>query len=266
MIRYSNQKTVQKPLLKAAFAVCCIIFLGCTLLCLFNFDTLKNKPFQQTTRLIAPAMVKYEKDGNLYIIDNGSFRLICMTPDGDILKTITIDKFKEYTRIIDGAIDEAGNIYIYAIEAEYDAILTKRDIVKKYDNHGRFVKDIISISYNDPYTNPRLFYQFGSFQCANGILSFSQTEKDRVTLYQYYTLNDDLQQSVFYNGAHGITGDYMVAQLTLKDFNNYAFVLRDGDIYEVKNGGAPQRLISFDWNEKDGGIHPWHIFYETDCN
>ena len=262
----SSHSTGKKPFLMAIFAICCVIFLGCTLLCLFNLDMLNKKPFQQTTRLTAPAMAKYEKDGNIYIIDNGSFRLICMTPDGDILKTITIDKFKEYTRIIDAAIDEAGNIYVYAIEAEYDAILTKRDIVRKYDSHGRFVKDIISITYDDPFTNPRLFYQFGSFLCANGILTFSQTEKDKVTLYKYFTLNDDLQQSVFYSERHGITGDFMVAQLVLKDFYNFAYVLRDGDIYEVKNGGSPQRLISFNWDKENGGIHPWHIFYETTGN
>jgi len=244
------------------FIACSAVFLGCGLLCIFNIDMLRNKPFQQNTTFNEPAMAKYEKDGNLYVIDSGSFRLVCMNPNGKIRYDITIDKFEEYTRIADAAIDEAGNLYVYAIEAEYDALLTKRDIIRKYDNHGRFVRDIISISYDDVYSNPRLFYQFGSFRCENGILTFSQTEKDKVTLYRYDTFRDELQTSEFFAGE----GDFLVAQLILKDFQNFAYVRRDGDIYEVVNGGEPELRASFNWSIDEGGIYPWYIFYDSDDN
>jgi len=240
------------------------VFLGCGLLIVFNIEILSFEPFQQTTTFTAPAVAKYERDGNLYVIDNGSFRLVCMSPDGDIHYTITIDKLNEYLRIVDSIIDDAGNIYIYAIEAEYDALLTKRDIIRKYDNRGRFVKDILSISYNDVYSNPRLFYQFGSFRFENGFITFSQTEKNRVTMYQYDTFRDELRRSVFSGVTPGgIIDDFFIAQLVLKDFQNFAYVQRDGDIYEVKNGGRPQLRASFDWSIENGGILPWFIFYET---
>ena len=93
-------------------------------------------------------MAKYERDGNLYVIDSGLFRLICMNPDGRINYTIDIDMFDEYIRIVDGAIDDAGNLYIYAVEAEYNALMTKRDIIRKYDNSRQLIKDILSISYD----------------------------------------------------------------------------------------------------------------------
>ncbi|MCL2231141.1 MAG: hypothetical protein FWC01_08595, partial [Treponema sp.] len=178
---------MNKPTLWIIFAACMAVFLIFGLFCLFNLDVFKKSPFQQTTSFSSPAAAKYEKDGNIYVIDNGSFRLVCMEPNGNIRYTIEIDKFDEYIRIVDCVIDEAGNLYVYAIEAEFDSLLTKRDIIRKYDKHGNFVKDIISISYDDVFSNPRLFYQFGSFHCSDGMLTFSRTEKDKVTLYHYDT-------------------------------------------------------------------------------
>ncbi|MCL2238075.1 MAG: hypothetical protein FWC05_07430, partial [Treponema sp.] len=166
---------MNKPTLWIIFAACMAVFLIFGLFCLFNLDVFKKSPFQQTTSFSSPAAAKYEKDGNIYVIDNGSFRLVCMEPNGNIRYTIEIDKFDEYIRIVDCVIDEAGNLYVYAIEAEFDSLLTKRDIIRKYDKHGNFVKDIISISYDDVFSNPRLFYQFGSFHCSDGMLTFSRT-------------------------------------------------------------------------------------------
>ena len=243
--------------------ICIAVFLSCGILCFYNFDVFTYGVFQRTTYFNGPAMAKYERDGNLYVIDNGSFRLICLKPDGSIIYTIVIDKMDEYTRIIDSAIDDAGNLYVYALEADYNALLTKRDIIKKYDNKGNFVKDILNINYYSAINNPRLFYQFGSFRCEDGMLTFSRTQQNQVTLYQYDTYREEMHHSVFSEGVH----DFSVAQLILKNFENFAYVQRDGDIFEVKNGGAPQLVYSFDWNIKtEEGIIPWHIFYDSDDN
>jgi len=253
---------VKKSTLYLVFTVCTAVFLVCGLFCIFNRDALKKKLFQSTTSFIGPATAKYEKDGNLYVIDSGSFRLVCMAPDGNIRYTINIDKFKEYSRFVDGTIDEAGNLYVYIMEAEYDAYLTKRDIIRKYDNHGRFVKDIISINYDNADNNPHLFNQFGSFRCEDGILSFSRIERNNVTLYQYDTFRDNLRKSVFSEGVE----DYLVAQLVLKDMRNYVYVMRDGDIFEVKNGAEAVLRASFIWSEKDGGVIPWYVQYDANGN
>jgi len=254
---------IKKSTIWSILFICIASFILCGILCFFNLDVFENKPFQQTTSFTGPAMAKYEKDGNLYVIDSGSFRLVCMKPDGSIIYTIVIDILDEYTRIVDGVIDDAGNLYVYAIEAEYDALLTKRDIIRKYDKRGNYVKDILSISYDDAHTNPRLFYQFGSFRCENGILTFSRTQEDKVTLYQYDTFRDEMSQSEFSDGVH----DFLIAQLVLKDFQNFAYVQRDGDIYEVKNGGRPVLAGSFNWIlDKEDGILPWYIFYNSNNN
>ncbi|MDR0465667.1 MAG: HAMP domain-containing protein [Treponema sp.] len=248
------------------FVICMALFLISGLLVFFNSDVLGKKPFLQTTSFDAPAMAKFEKDGNLYVIDSGSFRVICMNPDGAINYIIEIDKADKYIRIIDGAVDDAGNLYLYEMEAEYDALLTKREMIRKYDNHGNFIKDILSINYEHvpDYDNPKLFYQFGSFRCENGILSFSKTEKDKVTLYMYDTFRDAMQSTVIHDYLPGrAIENFMVAQLVLKDMRNYAYVLRDGDIYEVINGGDPVLRASFDWSIDKGGTIPWFVFYYT---
>ena len=258
---------MKKSALWLLFTFCIILFIVFGVLVFFNSDVLSKKPFQQTTTFSSPAMAKFEKDGNLYVIDNGSFRLVCMNTDSNIKYTIEIDKFDEYVRIVDGTIDDAGNLYLYMIEAEYDALLTKREMIRKYDNHGRFVKEILGISYHDVYSNPRLFYQFGSFVCDDGLLTFSQTEKEKVTLYQYDTFRD-IMQTMTLTGSMpdgSVIENYIVARLVLKDFQNYAYVLRDGDIYEVKNGQA-QKRASFNWSMENGGVHPWHIYYDVNDN
>jgi len=255
---------MKKSSLWILFAAFTCGFLGLGAFCFFNHKVFQHGPFQQNTTISAPAAAKYEKDGNLYIIDNGSFRLICMDPKGNIRYTIDVDKLDEYLRIVDCVIDGSGNLYVYAIEAEYDALLTKRDIIRKYDNHGKFVKDILSFSYDDVYSNPRLFYQFGSFNCDDGMLTFSRTEKDKVTLYYYDTFRDGMETKVLHEYYPGKPiNNFMVAQLVLKDMGNYAYVLRDGDIYEVKNGEEPELRASCDWTLKDGGIIPWYIFYDA---
>jgi len=254
---------MKKSTLWILFTACMAGFIGFGLFSFFNAAILKNKPFQQTTTLTSPAAAKYERDGNIYVIDNGSFRLVCMSKNGNISYTIDIDKQDEYIRLIDFAIDDARNLYVYAIEAEYNALLTKRDIIRKYDSHGNYIKDILSISYDDPYNNPRLFSQFGSFRYDNGILTFSQTEKDKVTLYYYDTFRDHLVKTSIDEYIPGRKiENFMVAQLVLKDMRNYAYVLRDGDIYEVKNGGTPQRRASYNWTLNEGGVIPWFIFYD----
>ncbi|MCL2230586.1 MAG: HAMP domain-containing protein, partial [Treponema sp.] len=110
---------------------------------------------------------------------------------------------------------------------------------------------------------PRLFYQFGSFHCSDGMLTFSRTEKDKVTLYHYDTFREVMETMVLTEYLPGVAIDnFMVAQLVQKDKQNYAYVLRDGDIYEVKNGGTPQLRASFDWTLSEGGIIPWFVFYD----
>jgi class 3 adenylate cyclase len=251
----------KKPV--GAFVASLLVFIGCVLVCFFNQEFLKQPIFNRTTEIINAASAKYEKDGNLYIIDSGSFRLICMRPDGRIKHTITVDKMKEYTRIYDSTVDDKGNLYIYAMEVEYDAYLTKRDMIRMYDSNGKFVKEILSIDYSGyEEDRPRGFAQFGSMHCNDGMLTFSRIRKDHVVLYSYDVFRDKLSSSVFFAG----TSNYSIARLTLKDFRNFVYSTRGGDIYEVRNGETPRLRASFDFILDEGGVIPWDLDYgkETD--
>ncbi|MDR2048965.1 MAG: HAMP domain-containing protein [Treponema sp.] len=255
-----------------AFCISIVLFAACTAICLFNFTILSGPLFQAETYKIhfdGPSAAIYEKDGSLYVIDGGSFRLIRMSPDGQASYIITIDKFKEYTRIMDLAVDEEKNLYIYAMETEYDAYLTKRDLVRKYDSSGRYVKDILVIDYEagnlSSDENPRTSPQIGSMRCENGVLSFSRILKDHVELYRYDVYRDEIERAVFTDaggtGSDAFPHNFSVAQLALKDFGNFIYTTRNGKIYEVKNNSIPVLRASFEFNEKNGGIIPWYLDY-----
>jgi class 3 adenylate cyclase/HAMP domain-containing protein len=251
--------------------VCAVIFVLCFVSVVMNFPLLKRPVFQAKTDFLSPSVAKYEKDGNLYIVDNAGFRLVSMTTDGKINYTINIDKMKEYTRIYDLAVDEMGNLYIYVMEADYDAFLTKRDMIRKYNRDGKLEKTILTIDYDEHSEDrPHVFPQFGSMRSEKSALTFSRIRKNTVELYAYDIYRDHLDKSEFYAGAE----DYSVGCLAAKDFENFAYVTRDGDIYEVKNGGLPLLRASFNFTEKEGNenaqqrggdeIIPWYPVYEND--
>jgi class 3 adenylate cyclase len=251
----------KKPIIP--FVICIMVFLLCTAACLLNFSFLRKPIFQKKTNFDVASAAKYEKDGNLYVIDSGSFRLICMTVEGDINYVITIDKMKEYVKIFDCAVDEAGNLYLYATELEYDAFLTKRDMIRKYDRYGRFEKNILTLEYTDNSADrPHTFAQFGSMNCEGGVLTFSRVQQNQVTLYHYNIIQDSMTTSVFSENVV----DFSVARLALKDFNNFIYSTRNGDVYEVQNCQAPLLRASFNFNEKSGGIIPWHLYYDSRGN
>jgi class 3 adenylate cyclase/HAMP domain-containing protein len=242
-----------------SFALCMVFSIFAFLICFFFIDFLRRPVFEGKISFITPAVAKYARDGNVYVIDNGSFRIICMTPDGHINYTITIDKMTEYTRFVDLAVDEAGNLYVYTMEGEYDAFMTKRDSVQQYDNRGRFVRNILSATYSyDSPDQPRMFPQFGSLRYEGGILTFSRTQENQVQLWSYNTVNDIVTSSFFDLDV----SDFSVSRLTLKDFSNFIYSTRSGDIYEVKGGAPPLRRASFDFTREDGGIIPWYLDYD----
>lgn len=254
---------MKKPGWIRIFALCAVVFSIAAGVCLLNIEFLRRPLFQKETSIMTAMSAKYEKDGNLYIIDNGAFRLLCMTLDGKINYSISINKMKEYTKMYDCAVDEAGNLYVYMMETEYDAFLTRRDIIRKYNSQGKMLNDILVIDYTGQEQRPHAFPQFGSLRVNEGTLTFSQIHEESVTLYSYDIFLDRLRSSVFYHPADA--DRYTVGQLCVKDFENFIYTTRMGDIYEVKAGGAPILRASFDFKPAVyggmGGIIPWYLGY-----
>jgi class 3 adenylate cyclase/HAMP domain-containing protein len=245
------------------FGLCLTFFLCFLVFVLLNFDVLKKPVFQKKTAITAPASAKYEKDGNLYIIDNTGFRLISMTTEGHINYTININKTDEYTRFYDMAVDEMGNLYVYAMEVENDAYLTKRDIIRKYNRDGRLAGNILVIDYDEnSEERPHVFPQIASMRCENGMLTFSRVRRELVQLYMYDVYKENLSVKDFFHGGY----DYAIGRLALKDFDNFVFATRDGDIYEVKDGSAPLLRASCAFTAEGEGIIPWHPAYDSRGN
>jgi class 3 adenylate cyclase/HAMP domain-containing protein len=257
-----NRFAEQRRKNQLVFAVCLAAFLFCLIAIALNFSYLKRPVFQRKTNIIVPSSAKYEKDGSLYIIDNAGFRLISMTTEGSINYTININKMEEYTRFYDTAVDERGNLYVYAMEAENDAFLTKRDMIRKYDRNGKLMQDILVINYDENSEDrPHVFPQFGSMQYEDGVLTFSRVQREMAQLYVYDTYRNELTVKDFYG-----VNDYSIGQIGVKDFDNFAYTTRDGDIYEVKDNGAPLLRASCIFTEDEGGIIPWYPAYDSRGN
>jgi class 3 adenylate cyclase len=250
-----NMGQKKKPV--GAFVVSLLVFIGCVLVCFLRQDLLKQPVFNKTTVFNSPSSAKYEKDGNLYVIDNGAFRLICMNPKGEINYIITVDKMEEYVKLYDSVVDEKGNLYVYASEWDYDKFFTKRDIIRKYDRFGSFESEIFTLTYREDDENPHTSPQFGSLACEDGILTFSRVQRNQVTLYRYDTLREKLTSSGFSKGGN----NFLVSQLAVKDFDNFVYSTRRGDIFEVVNGAEPSLKASYDYAPDQGGINPWYIEY-----
>ncbi|MDR0409493.1 MAG: hypothetical protein LBH18_03750, partial [Spirochaetaceae bacterium] len=189
------------------------IFVLCVCMCFFNFETLKAPLFQRKTTFSEIAFAKYEKDGNIYIVDSGFFRLVCMTPQGNIKYTISIDKSKDYTRMYDIAVDEDSNLYAYMMKLEYNEDAKLQDTIVKYNANGEFVQTIFKEHYEkDNPDRAYTFPQFGSLHCEDSILTFSHVQREQAVLYRY----DTRQRELFRTNFTGNTG---IAQLTVKDFD-----------------------------------------------
>jgi class 3 adenylate cyclase/HAMP domain-containing protein len=178
-----------------------------------------------------------------------------MTPQGNINYTISIDKTKDYTKILDIAVDENGALYAHTMKIAYNETAKIQDAINKYNEKGKFVKTIFEMPYSKEDANRiYTFPQFGSLHCKDSILTFSYIQKEGATLYRYDTKREELTETAFEG--------YDLAQLRVKDFANFIYTTLDGDIYAVKNGGQPIRKASFNFSMETGGVIPWYIDYD----
>ncbi|MDR2602232.1 MAG: hypothetical protein LBC53_07255 [Spirochaetaceae bacterium] len=248
----------ERKIKNKTFIICLALVSLFAAVCVCNVNLLKRPIFQTKMRFESPSVSRYDIDGNLYVIDDGAFRITCMNPQGRIRYNIIINKSVDYTRFFDMAADEAGNVYVYAMEGSYTEYITIKDVVRQYNNKGEYVRDIYSIEYaEDDPERPHLFPQFGSMRYSGGMLTFSRTRESAVDLFIYDTFNNKLTTAVYTRGA----GNFSIARLALKDFNNFIYTTRSGEIYEVLNNELFLRA-SFNCTLDEGGVIPWFITYD----
>lgn len=78
-------------------------------------------------RFNLPTNITLDKDGNLYIVDTGNFRVQIMDPDGKVIKTLGSlgDKPGNFSRPKGIALDSEGNIYVVDTAFENVQIFNK---------------------------------------------------------------------------------------------------------------------------------------------
>ncbi len=238
------------------------VFIVCLTICLLNLKTVKKPFLQQKTDIVVASVAKYQADGNIYVIDKGSFRVICMDTAGNINYTIDIDMMEEYTRFYDMVADRNGNLYLYMMEAERDALYTKKDTIRRYDNTGKYIEDIAVFDYSaeKPEDRPHIFARFGGLKIVDDKLLYVKINEDNAEIFEYNILNGITNSKIVLKGS----SNYEIAQLVAKDLDNYIFTTRSGEINEVIAGANPTTRASFSFDQTDGGFIPWYLDYGMD--
>ncbi|MDR2865376.1 MAG: response regulator [Spirochaetaceae bacterium] len=252
-------KTNSKEIILISF----YIFLAAAIVVFPNKDSILESLHGNYHQFISPAQAQIDKNGNIYVIDRGLCRLTSMKSDGTINYTIENNLHKKYIKMRDSLVDDEGNLYIYGQEIDKKNFKIQKDIIKKYDNHGRFIKDIYVPSYNEStayeFNQPGTMPRISSFEYKNGFIVFSGIEGSRIVLYRYNTRKDELQTFIYTNGIEKDS----VMSFVLKDFENFIWTTKDGKIYEIKSPDyTPVLRADFSWDDTNGGIIPVFLKYD----
>ncbi|GMO11484.1 MAG: hypothetical protein Ta2A_19970 [Treponemataceae bacterium] len=250
---------------RTAKILCSILFpasIVCIVFSLLHAKTLFTNPFSRTLRIDTPSSAKYERDGNLYVIDKSAFRLLCLNLAGEIQYIIEVDKenrTKKNRKIYDSAVDVSGNLYLYLMETDTDSYFTKRDEIRQYDSAGNFLQVIYAVDYTaESIYRPHAFPEFGSLFCSDRYLTFSRTMATDVEMFVFDILSSEITETLWTNA---VFQNHAVSKLMLKDFSNFVYVTRDGNVFEAKDAGAPALRAAFDFSLTQGGVVPWYIQY-----
>ncbi|MDR2468255.1 MAG: response regulator [Spirochaetaceae bacterium] len=262
----TRSKAFPVVLITAAFAV---IF---TLVCILNARIFAEPAFQQKLDFLFPAVAKYEKDGVIYTIDRSLSRIICMSVDGVVQYVITPRETTGYTVFSDFAADGEGRLFVYESVIDTSTYRTLQDRVRLYHTGSGSYEDIFVTEYpQDGSGNPNTFPLINSLVVHSGTLYFSMLQASQVVLFNYNIESGELSNTEFYPRIYyqkrdgTITAaDYAVAALFQKDAENFVYLTRSGEVYEVINGEAPQLRTVWQYNQDTGGRFAGSIQYDDD--
>jgi signal transduction histidine kinase/DNA-binding NarL/FixJ family response regulator/HPt (histidine-containing phosphotransfer) domain-containing protein len=229
-----------------------------TLVFIINKKVFEEPLFTERREFIFPYLAKLDNKNNIYIIDKSLSRLTCMSNDGRIIYTIHKDDTEIYTEIYNCAIDTEGNLYLYETEFDSTHFSAVRDIIRKYDKNGDYIGDIVSFNYNKIENYAYIFPRIGAFNYSDGYIYFVHIEEIGVKLYRYNISLKYMFTYVYDNSIY----DFSAINFAIKDFDNFIWTDKSGNIYEIKDRDKPALLrASLNWTEDYGGIIPWFLDY-----
>ncbi|MDR0527326.1 MAG: response regulator [Spirochaetaceae bacterium] len=253
---------------KPAIIITVFLFIIFASLSIYNYPMLQRSAFKTTIDFTYPVSAKHQPDGNIYVIDRSLSRIVCMTYDGKVNYSIYARENKEYVSFWDTAGDDKGRLFVYESVIDKSAFRTLKDRVRLYEN-GKFKADVFVTEYPaDGSYNPHTMPLINSLCCKDGILSFSYLKAGSVLLYNYDINSEKLshyeyKHNILYEDSI-INTDYPIGSLAQNDSRTFVFVTRGGEIFESKDGGAPQLAAKWEYSLEKGGRIPWYAKYDDE--
>jgi signal transduction histidine kinase/DNA-binding response OmpR family regulator/HPt (histidine-containing phosphotransfer) domain-containing protein len=252
---------VEKNAKRSALILTCVFFTMLIVSLLqkaFIFESLSG----HYNKFDLPAQANIDGEGNMYVIDKGLSRLTSMNSRGVLQYRIEPNTDREYIKIYNSVTDDAGNLYIYVQQIDHENFSIKKDIIKKYNKRGNFVKNIYTMNYAGEFTSKAeeaiASSRINSLECNNDIITFSRIEETRIILYMYNTKSDALSDYILTNNEE----EYAITCLNARDFEHYIWATQNGNIYEVNGLGCEPTLRgSFTLTDEAGVVIPWFVKY-----
>ncbi|MDR2510518.1 MAG: response regulator [Spirochaetaceae bacterium] len=248
-----------------------LITLGLSLVCVLNIPRFGGGAFQEEFEFSYPMTAKYEETGFIYVIDRSLSRVVQMTADGKVKNKFSAISGAEYVTFLDLAAYGENQLFVYEMVLDTGTFRTVKDRIRLYRDNGVFVEDIFVNEYlSDGTDNPNTFPRVNSLFCRGGKLYFSMNKHSSVELFCYDIARGQLEMSEFDPEIHydiegpPVSVDYAVQSLFQKDIDNFIYTTRGGEVFEVKDGGKPELLVKWNFNQDTGGHIPYAARYDSD--
>jgi signal transduction histidine kinase/HPt (histidine-containing phosphotransfer) domain-containing protein len=227
----------------------------------FNIETLLSLQFKFKAYFKNPIAVIPAKNGEIYVLDNAGNDIVQLDKNKRLVNRILLSQMDKYSQSRSVAINEENQVYFYKRDFYPDSVLVRDVKIANLDDYIKYDKSIYTEYYaEDAYTQPYAFDQIGKINLENGRLTFSKIERNRVRLFLYNVEKKILSESVFVPQKK----DFYVFCFRMKDFFNFIYSTREGEIYQVVDAGEPKLLASFSYNQDEGGVIPGSVEYAED--
>ncbi|AEE15843.1 HD domain-containing phosphohydrolase [Treponema brennaborense] len=210
---------------------------------------------QQTVSCGTPTELAVMSDGST-VINDDSFRILCIKPDGLLKFHIDAKKNQKITGL---ALDENDNLYFY-LSTQNARGITLTDFICQYDSAGTFVKRLFTIDYTA--VDQKQTVRTSPLYAENGTLFFTRYQIYKAQLYRIelatgtVSVAEELESDIpfLYNDVAAYPdGTYRYAKIT-------------GELGTGTLGGTQQALYRSEYAvPEDTGVRPYYVRYTGGC-
>lgn len=254
---------------------CLILFLitASVFLCIKKNDF--RNPFNKDFLLKSPSYSVTDIDGNSYILDNSTLRIVKLNKDNQVTMIIN-GKASPNSSFYNAralAVAQDGSIYINDVLLDTDGIFIKSERIIKYSPLGTFDKVVYELTYDRESARPKLKPLLTGMKCIGNDLYFVKPGKNTLSIMMLPGDAADKQEDAVCIGTLSMKNaavNMLDAELS-NDFSSLYYSTKAGTIekypltekYGCYQGGTP--VVLYTGHDKDAA-NTWSIPGEIAVN